>query len=290
MVKSHLHFNKNPWKETIISGFVTLEGKKMSKSKGNIVRPQEVIEKYGADAVRYWAASSKLGEDFDYQEKDVVTGAKFVTKILNATRFAFMKLKHQAKAPTLIEADRLLLNQLNSVIKNATEAFENYDYAKAKMEADSFFWKTFADNYLEIIKNRVYNGTDDEKASAFYTLYHSLLTILKLMAPITPFITEEIYHEHFKKYEGKDSIHQEDWPSTIKVKSEKSDEQAWTLLLDTITKVRQAKSQAKKAMNSPIILTLPKDTQASLRLLLADLKSVTAAQELREGNFEVIFV
>ena len=100
IVKSMLHENQIPWKDIVISGFVTLEGQKMSKSKGNIVEPQEIIEKYGADAIRYWAASSKLGEDFDYQEKDVLTGVKFATKILNATNFVFNIAKTNSKKPT----------------------------------------------------------------------------------------------------------------------------------------------------------------------------------------------
>jgi len=201
IVKSHLLYNKTPWKDTTISGFVKLGKEKMSKSKGNIVRPKEVIEKFGADAIRYWAASSKLGEDFSYYEKDVVTGKKFVTKILNATNFVFMNLTHQPTKPKLLETDRIFLNELNRVVYTTTTRFEEYNYSRAKFNTDEFFWKTFADNYLEIIKNRVYNGTKQEKASAFYTLYETLLTVIKLMAPITPYITEEIYQKHFRKYE-----------------------------------------------------------------------------------------
>jgi len=291
VVKSNLHFNKNPWKETVISGFVTLDKQKMSKSKGNIVEPQEIIEKYGADAIRYWAASSKPGEDLDYQEKDVVTGKKFATKILNATNFVFMNIKHSQSKPTkLHETDRLFLSQLNKLIKTATQSFEEYNYSAAKIETDKFFWRVFADNYLEIVKNRVYNGTLEQKESASYTLYHTLLTILKLMAPITPFITEEIYQQHFKKHEKKKSIHLESWPSQIKVRPHKDDEKIWNKLLNIIALVRQEKSKAKKSMNSPIVLTIPKSDQTLLKNLLNDLQAVTAAKELREGKFKVDFL
>ena len=290
MVKSHLHFNKNPWKHAAISGFVTLQGEKMSKSKGNVIRPQEVMDKYGADAIRYWAASSKLGEDFDYQEKDVLTGKKFITKILNAANFVFMNLQYQAKQPKLLETDRLFLIQLNKVIKESTEAFEDYNYSRAKLATDKFFWITFADNYLEIVKNRVYNGTKEEKASAFYTLYQAFLTILKLMAPITPFITEEIYHQHFKKHEKAKSIHNESWPAEIKVKSTKDDEKTWEKFIETITFVRQQKSKAQKSMKAEIILTIPKADQDILSNLLDDIKSVTSAKEIREGTLSVAFI
>lgn len=290
MIKSRLHFNKNPWKETIISGFVTLKGEKMSKSKGNGIRPQEIIEKYGADATRYWAASSKLGEDFDYQEADVVTGKKFVTKILNAANFVFPNLKYQKSAPKLLETDRLFLQQLNNLITITTDSFDEYNYARAKLETDSFFWKTFADNYLEIVKNRVYNGTEEEKASASYTLYQSFLTILKLMAPFTPYITEEIYQTHFKKYENKKSVHIENWPSEIKIKSSKSDQETWDKLIEILTQVRQKKSEAKKSVKAEIILTIPKADQKLINPLLADLKSVTTSKDIKEGPFNVEFL
>ncbi|MDP3881711.1 MAG: valine--tRNA ligase [Nanoarchaeota archaeon] len=290
LIKSRLHYNKNPWKDTAISGFVTMQGEKMSKSKGNVIRPQEVMEKYGADAVRYWAASSKLGEDFDYQEKDVVTGKKFVTKILNAANFVFMNLQHQEKTPKLHETDRLMLLQLNKAIEISTKAFEEYNYARAKLEADNFFWKTFADNYLEIVKQRVYQGNEEEKASASYTLYQSFLAILKLMAPITPYITEEIYQMHFKKHEDKKSIHHEDWPSKIKVKESKEDDLTWNKMIEIISLVRQKKSEAKKSMKAEIILSLPKEDLSLLEKTLSDLKAVTTAKEIKEGQFNVQFL
>ncbi len=287
IIKSRLHFNKNPWKNTAISGFVTLNGQKMSKSKGLVIRPQEVIEKYGADAIRYWASSSKLGEDIDYQEKDVLTGKKFVTKILNATNFAFMNLKYQKEMPKLHETDRIFLNELNKTIKLATESFEEYNYSRAKLETDSFFWRTLCDNYLEIIKNRIYNGTEEEKKSAYYTLYHSILTIIKLMAPFTPFITEEIYQTHFAKNEKQKSVHLESWPIQIKIKKEKNDEEVWKKLLEIITLIRQAKSESKKSMRSETIITLPKEEQKIIKSVIDDLRAVCSIKEIREGPLNI---
>ncbi|MDO8508774.1 MAG: valine--tRNA ligase [Nanoarchaeota archaeon] len=289
IAKSLLHENQIPWKEIAISGFVTLGGEKMSKSKGNVISPQTIMDNYGSDALRYWASTSKLGEDLDYQEKDIITGKKFINKILNATKFVFMNLQYQKTQPKLIETDRLFLSHLNNIIKSTTESFEEYNYSKAKLDADSFFWKSFADNYLEIIKNRVYQGTEEEKASAFYTLYHSLLTILKLYAPLTPFITEHLYQEYLKQYEKISSIHISPWPVQIKIKTQKSDQESWISLIETLSKIRQAKSEAKKSMNSPIILSLPKETLKSLSPCIADLKAVTASQKINEGEFKVEF-
>ena len=290
IVKSRLHFGKNPWKETIISGFVKIGGEKMSKSKGLIVRPQEVISKYGADAVRYWAASSKLGEDFDYQEKDVVTGKKFIVKILNATNFIFQGMEYQKEMPKLMETDRLMIIQMNKSIEESTKAFEEYNYSKAKAEADNFFWKTFADNYLEIVKQRVYQGNKEEKASAFYALYQCMLAIVKMMAPITPYITEEIYQKHFRNYEKIKSIHLEEWPNKIKVKESKNDEATWNKLIEVLALVRQKKSEAKKSMKAEIILSLPKEGLSLLKEVLQDLRAVSSARKVKEGEFNVEFL
>ncbi|MEK6844350.1 MAG: valine--tRNA ligase [Nanoarchaeota archaeon] len=287
IVKSYLQENKIPWNDITISGFVTLEGQKMSKSKGNVIAPQEILEKYGADSLRYWAASSKLGEDLDYQEKDIITGKKFGTKILNATKFVFLNLQHQKSLPKLIETDRIFLTQLNNLIKSTTEAFDNYNYSKAKLESDSFFWHSFADNYLEIVKNRVYQGNEQEKASAFYTLYNSLLTILKIFAPITPFITEHLYQEYFKKYENINSIHISYWPTPIEVKQNKNDEEVWNKLIELISKIRQAKSNAKKPMNSQIILTLPEEEIKVFLNVMHDLIAVSNAKEVKKGDFNI---
>ncbi len=289
VVKSLYHEKTIPWKDIAISGNVSLHGEKMSKSKGNVIPPQQIMQQYGSDALRHWASSPKLGEDLDYQEKDLITGKKFAVKILNAANFIFMNLKHQAKQPKLIETDRLFLVQLNKLIKNSTDSFDEYNYSRAKLESEQFFWRVFADNYLEIVKKRVYSGTEEEKASAFYTLYHTLLSILKLFSPITPFITEEIYQNHFKKYEQENSIHLTSWPEQIKIKENKNDEIIWSKLIEIIGKVRQAKSEAKKAMNSEISLSLNAEDKKILAPIIFDLKAVVNAKEIKEGEFKVEF-
>jgi valyl-tRNA synthetase len=290
IAKSYMHEKKIPWENIVISGFVTMQGEKMSKSKGNVIDPRQIINQFSIDALRYWASSSNLGEDLDYQEKELVAGKKFSTKILNATNFVFMNLKHQDKMPKLEETDRLFLMQLNRIIEECTKSFDNYNYSKSKFEADSFFWKTMADNYMEIVKNRVYNGSENEKASAYYTLYQSLLIIIKLMAPITPYITEHLYQEHFKKYEKKSSIHIENWPTPFKLKHNKEDQKIWDKLLNIIYQVRQEKSKAQKSMKAEIILHLPKEDQLLLKSVLKDLIAVTTAKEIKQGSFKVEFI
>jgi valyl-tRNA synthetase len=290
IVKAFLHESTIPWRDISISGFVKLEGEKMSKSKGNVIKPQDLMEQYGSDSLRYWAASSKLGEDLNYNEKDLVTGKKFINKILNASNFVFMNLQFQKSQPKLLETDRLFLSQLNNLIKSSTEDFEKYNYSKAKIDSDSFFWKQFTDNYLEITKNRMYNGTKEEKASASYTLYHSLLTLTKLFAPITPFITEHIFQEHFKKTEKQKSIHISEWPTPFKIKSNKDDNKTWSSLTALISKIRQAKTNAQKPMNAPINLYIPKNILSQFNNMISDLQSVSQAKEIKDGDFNVEFL
>ncbi|MCH7759731.1 class I tRNA ligase family protein, partial [Patescibacteria group bacterium] len=126
IVKSYLHENKIPWKDVAISGFVTLKGDKMSKSKGNVIEPQKIVEQYGADALRYWAASSKLGEDMEYQEKDFVTGKKLTIKLRNAANFVFMNLKdYKGQKPRKLEAiDQMFIYQLVDLVNEVSKDFE----------------------------------------------------------------------------------------------------------------------------------------------------------------------
>ncbi len=297
IVKSLYHKNKLPWKYIMVSGFVTLEGKKMSKSKGNVLAPSEIIKEYGADALRFWAAGSKLGEDLDYQEKDLIAGKRFITKLWNATNFVFMNLKDynnsKIKLDKIEHIDELFLIKLNELVKNSTDSFEKYDYAKAKAEIEKFFWNMFCDNYLEIVKKRIYNKAGDEKLSAQYTLYQSLLIIIKLVSPIMPFITEEIYQNYFRNPKSGKSIHLEKWPSAEKIKNSKkikTEVEKLNLFLEILSKVRQEKSNNKKPMNAEIILSVSKEQNNKIKDLLNDLKDVANAREINEGEFNVEFV
>jgi len=290
VVKSRLHYKKNPWKHAALSGFVTFEGEKMSKSKGNIVRPQEVMEKYGADAIRYWAASSKLGEDFAYYEKDVVTGKKTVTKLENASKFVMMHLQdYKGTKPKKLELmDAWLLAKLNILVKSCTKSFEQYEYSKTKFETEQFFWSIFCDNYLEIVKDRIYNKKRGKvaKISAQYTLVTSLLTLLKLFAPFMPYITEEIYQQYFAQKEKRKSIHISSWPKSVK--NDTSTEQG-DLFLKILSEVRQFKAKNNKSLKVPVQLSLEKEQFLLLQPVFEDLQAVTQGT-ITEGTFGVNFI
>jgi len=254
ITKSFYHHQNIPWKDIMISGHgLDPKGQKMSKSKGNFVEAQEVIKKFGADAFRYWAATVKLGDDLPYQEKDVLTGKKTVTKIWNASRFTIMNLEGfkpgKLDAKKLEVMDRWLLSKLMKVIKISTESFEKYEYSRAKQETDLFFWRAFCDNYLEFIKYRTYGKETqkDSKEAAQETLYAALLNILKLFAPIMPFVTEEIYQLYFKDHEKEPSIHVLSWPEFNENLIDEESEKAGELAVRAVAEIRKHKSSNKIA-------------------------------------------
>ncbi len=264
ITRAYLQKQEIPWENMMVSGFATLGGEKMSKSKGNVIKPQEIVKKYGADAMRFWAAGPKLGEDLDYQEKDLVTGKKFVNKLMNASNFVFMNLKdYKNKKIDLEEIDRLFLSQVNFLIETCTKSFENYEYNRVKAEIENFFWHNFCDNYLELVKSRVYNGAKSEKESAFFVLYNSLLAIIKLIAPIMPFVTEEIYQTYFLQNEKDKSIHISNWPEKFKIKENKDDKKIFDALLEFNSKVWKEKKEKGLSLRAEITgIKIPKELKA----------------------------
>ncbi len=286
VVKSHLHENNVPWKNIMISGWaLDPHGKKMSKSKGNVVAPQDMIQKYSADALRFWAAGSSLGDDMPFQEKDLVTGQKFTTKLWNASKFTAIHLQqYEPKKPKHLELmDKWILSKLSSIIKDSTETFDKYEYAKTKLEVEKFFWHTFCDNYLEVVKDRVYNPDKrsvEGKESAQYSLYVSLLGIVKLMSPIMPYITEELYQLYFKQHEKAKSVHLSSWPA-LDMKDEEA-EKAGDFFVAVLEKVRKAKSEKKVSLKTPVEKLVLKGpiSQEQFGQMMLDLGAATGAKEI----------
>jgi len=284
VVKSYFHHKNIPWHNVMISGWaLDPHGKKMSKSKGNVIEPSEIIKKYSADALRFWAAGSKLGDDLPFQEKDLVTGSRFITKIWNAGKFAFMHLAdYSGEKPAKLELiDRWILSKLSRVVKASTENFMNYEYSHTKLETETFFWHTFCDNYLEVIKDRLYNPDKrgkEERKSAQYGLYITLLTITKLMSPIMPFITEEIYQLYYRKHEKAKSIHLAEWPD-IKMGDEHA-EHIGDFVVNVVEFARKQKSEKKMSLKTPIkkLLIKSKVEEKDFDAVEADIKAATNAE------------
>jgi valyl-tRNA synthetase len=231
LVKSHLHTNSLPWESVMISGWGLNEnGKKISKrdleqytdANGyNRYDPYAVIQKFGADSVRYWASGGSLGHDLRYNEKDVQIGRKLVVKLWNAARFADLQMGNYDPAKDFVPfaertpEDRWLLAELNKVLPAAKKAFEGYSYHEAREETDRFFWSVFCDDYLELIKDRFWtpeNYSEQTRASARTTLWESLRIVLGLYAPFLPFVTEYLYQQFYKGHEQAASLHKSVWP------------------------------------------------------------------------------
>ncbi|MFH1917028.1 MAG: valine--tRNA ligase [Nanoarchaeota archaeon] len=294
--RGNIHYKENPWKDCLISGWaLDPRGKKMSKSKGNIIEPQTMMDKYSADALRYWAALAKPGDDANTQDKDFVTGQKLVNKIWNASKFSFGHLyDYTPHAVPLAAFDRWLLTKLNKTIEEATNAYDSYEHSRARFATDIFFWN-FCDNYLEIVKDRLYNPEKRGKAerqSAQFTLYTTLLCLLKLYAPVLCHVTEECYQKHYAKNVGKKSIHITDWPVVNPDWNDEAAEKAGDLAIAIISDVRKQKSEKKISLKTeiPILtVTCTKEEKESLKPFLADIQAVCQAKKIEfiEGTYAV---
>jgi valyl-tRNA synthetase len=288
IVKSQLHYGINPWKELYINGWILArDGSKMSKSRGNGISPQEVISEWGADVLRYLSAAISPGTATAFSDKELVAGKKFVNKLFNASKFVFMNLEgYSGEKPEIIEEiDQLFLIKTSRVIERVSGYFEEYELSKAKLEIEEFFWKDFADNYIEAVKKRVYNEKGNKKLSAQYTLYQTLLAVLKMIAPIMPFVTEEIYQEYFKETEKDESIHVSGWP----VSFEKGDERLWNDFCEMVSRIRKEKSEKNKSMNAEIKLSLNKEDFKKFFGILDAMRDIMNISEIEEGKFKVDF-
>ncbi|MFM1992259.1 MAG: hypothetical protein RL600_87 [Actinomycetota bacterium] len=269
-----------PWKNAAISGWILdPDRKKMSKSKGNVVVPAEPIDNHGADAVRYWAASARLGTDAAFDEGQMKVGRRLAIKLLNAAKFA-LSFEVPAGATEVTEPlDQAMLLALAEVVREATAAFDAYDHTKALELSEKFFW-TFTDDYLELVKERAYNAegtlTAAQQASAAIALRKALHVMLRLFAPFLPFATEEVWG-WWQKDAG--SIHRASWPVAEELTEGIDAGNVGLLDLASIAVggVRKAKSDAKASMKAAVesaTIEAPAAVLTSLRLLEADLKSV----------------
>jgi valyl-tRNA synthetase len=299
LVKAHLHNDQIPWKNLMISGWCLAEDKsKMSKSKGNVVTPIALIEERGADAVRYWAGTSRLGQDTAFSPDLLKIGKKLVGKLWNATQFAAIHLSKLDHAPTTAATDaaitetldRWILARLHETVAQASTAFARYEYADALDATNQFFWADFCDNYLELIKKRVYNedgsASPAAQQSAIRALYYVLDGILKLYAPFVPHVTEELYtHIFADEAAARGSLHaMGQWPQAARyphdVKALEMGELTKLLLED----VRKHKSEAKRSIKTTV-------TQAKIYISTAFLAQAaevaSVAYDLKgAGNIE----
>jgi valyl-tRNA synthetase len=298
MVRAESLAGSVPWTNTALSGWILdPDRKKMSKSKGNVVVPNDVLEKYGADAVRYWAASARLGADTAYDEGQMKIGRRLAIKLLNASKFVLMQgvdassvIGRGATASTVSNGlDRSLIAQLADVVAEASEAFENYEYARALQLAESFFW-SFTDDYVELVKDRAYGARGpEEQASVHAALATTLDALLRLFAPFLPFATEEVW-----SWWREGTVHRAAWPERADYAeiAEEGDAEVLTAVGRALSGLRKSKSEAKVKQRTEVTaatVAAPAEVLGRLRAGLEDLKAAgnVRALELAEGGEEI---
>jgi valyl-tRNA synthetase len=274
LLRSQLEHGGLPWKNAAISGWILdPDRKKMSKSKGNVVVPNELLENHGSDAVRYWAASARLGTDAAFDEGQMKIGRRLAIKLLNAARFALSFEMPQGVTEVTEEIDLSMLASLSDVVRTATDAFASYDHTKALETAESFFW-TFTDDYLELVKDRAYGAqfSDQERGSAVLALRSALSVLVRLFAPFLPFASEEVW-----SWWQEGSVHQAAWPTVDELKG--STPNLIGLTSEALILIRKSKSDLKLSMKAEIA-QLKLKAPSLMKSVAKDLQSVGNIAEL----------
>jgi valyl-tRNA synthetase len=286
IVRAHLEFHSLPWSDAAISGWILdPDRKKMTKSKGNVVTPMGLLEQYGTDAVRYWAASGRPGADIAFDDGQMRIGRKLAIKILNASRFVLEAGPIEGTDPSgpagvTEPIDRALVSALGGLVEEVTSAFEGYDYARALERTESFFW-TFCDDYVELVKNRAYGSLGEHRASsARHALRLALSALLRLFAPILPFVTEEVW----SWWHDSGSIHRESWPAATDYTGTDGNPALLEAVGALLGDIRKAKTEAGVSLRAAVsaaTVSASDDQVALLGLAGDDLCQAGVITELR---------
>ena len=289
VLRAHLGHDALPWKHAAISGWVLdPDRKKMSKSKGNVVTPLGLLEEYGSDAVRYWAASGRPGADTAFDTGQMRVGRRLAMKLLNAAKFALSNT--EPIGPITAAVDRGLMTRLATLVAEATQDFEEYNYTRALERSEQFFWD-FCDNYLELVKARRYGDLGPEgQGSANAALTTVLDTLLRLFAPFLPFVTEEVW-----SWWKEGSVHRAPWPAagdvlaTIGGAADEAGVEALAMAAWALGEIRRTKSEAKKPLRTPVVdfhLQAPAAELAAFERARTDVASSGLVQQVRTAAAE----
>ena len=284
IVKAYLHDKEVPWTNITLSGWILdPDRKKMSKSQGNVVTPEPMLDEFGADSVRYWAGRARLGVDTAHDEQVFKVGKRLCMKMFNASKFVidrFGDIDPALLGPekVTVETDRVAIAQLRPLIERATAAFDDFDYSQALQRTEDFFWAMFCDNYIELAKPRTYDEElSVERLSAASSLRLIHRALVRMLAPFVPFITDEVWHWAYSgDADMHDSVHRSPWPTLSEFASipEPSDSGTWAATMEVVDAVRKAKANAQMSVKAPVESLQVTHTQAfidSLAPALGDL-------------------
>lgn len=293
LVKSYYHTKQVPWKNLMINGWVMFNKKeKISKSKHNLKAPEELIKEYSADAIRYWATSTKLGNDMIFDEGELLIGARFITKLWNASKFSIMQLNEydgKSAPKELLPIDKWLLSKWQKTKQDAIAFLEQYEIGLARQTLDKFFWDDYCDNYLEIAKERLYQKEKhglDSALSGQYAIFEVLFGMLQLYNIFVPHITEYIYQEYYKSYKNLASISL----SQIAVSEyEETPILFGEQIKEVVGEVRKLKAQLGISMKEPITsitITAKAEELKKFEKTKLDIIACTAAETviIKEGE------
>ncbi|MEV4094812.1 valine--tRNA ligase [Streptosporangium saharense] len=286
VVRAHLEEGTLPWRDVAISGWILdPDRKKMSKSAGNVVTPLGLLEQYGSDAVRYWAACGRPGTDTTFDTGQIKIGRRLAIKILNASRFVLGLGEDGGETGEVTEPiDLSMLTRLAEVVEEATRAFEDYDYARALERTERFFWE-FCDDYLELVKVRAY-GEGPAAGSAHAALRRALDVMLRLFAPFLPFVTEEVW-----SWWREGSVHRAPWPTPYGLAEREEKKDLLPTVAEVLGHVRKAKSDARLSMRAEVArLTVTGELAGLVRQAQDDLCAAGAVEEfvLRESEGDLL--
>jgi valyl-tRNA synthetase len=277
LLRCYLMTDERPWDNIMIHGFImSPDGTPMHSSLGNVIDPMPILAEYGADALRYYACTCALGEDNAFREKDVIHGKRLCTKLWNISKFTAMVVKSKPEEKGLQPLDRWILSRYSKVVRNATKFYEDYQFDKAMREVEDFAWHEYADHYLEMIKHRTREGDDGVR----FTLYTITLGLAKLLAPLLPHVTEDIYQDGFREMDGARSIHISQWPEPVLFSDE--DEARGDLVKEVVSAIRSWKAENKLALNKEIeLIELIGPSALSLQGFERDIMETSRAKELK---------
>ena len=297
VVRSHYEHATVPWTNAALSGWILdPDRKKMSKSKGNVVVPIDLLEQHGADAVRYWAANGRPGTDTAFDPVQMKIGRRLAIKILNASKFALGAGEVPTGAAITEAIDLAMVAELAALVEEATAAFEGYDYARALQRTEAFFWR-FCDNHLELVKGRAYRS-DAAATSARVAMRLALSVLLRLFAPFLPYVTEEVWSwcrdgsgdEALAGFEAS-SVHVAPWPEAALLRALAGDEPGadgvpspLAVAAEVLGRIRKAKSDAKVSMRaevSSVTVTDTSDRLAALALAEGDVRDAGRVTDLQ---------